>query len=492
MNSNFYKKLDSKWFVSISLLVMTLMVGFTSPLNPFGNGVSGVDSSVFRYIGNLMKEGFIPYRDTFDHKGIVLYFIQLLGSFISERYGIWFIELFFLCLTFCLSYYLARKYCNRFFSIMVLLFVYSLLGGFYEQGNFTESYAMPFILIGIIVFINYFEKNRISWLGLILCGISCAMVFLLRPNMVATWIIFPFMVLIKCIKDKEYFKIPYFLTMFLIGFSLVCIPAAIYLFVNDAFDDFMFCYFQFNFSYTGSSEVTSFTDKIKALYFFTGYFQIVMSFSIIIVEIVKNSKTRFFNMGYLLYMILSLLFTAMSGRKSEHYGMILLPMLIYPSCMMVNDIKIKEVLKNKFYFSVILYVLFFVCGINVLQVVWNQVSTLSSLNNSIYYQVANYIEQDSNEKDEIIVHGNMSNIYLLSGRKAASKYSYQDPIGKVHPEIIDEYYQELSERLPVYIVVDTNTYKMDEELQAFVDENNYMLEKQIGNYNLYKCKKLDK
>ena len=151
MNSNFYKKLDSKWFVSISLLVMTLMVGFTSPLNPFGNGVSGVDSSVFRYIGNLMKEGFVPYRDTFDHKGIVLYFIQLLGSFISERYGIWFIELFFLCLTFYLSYYLARKYCNRFFSIMVLLFVYSLLGGFYEQGNFTESYAMPFILIGIII-----------------------------------------------------------------------------------------------------------------------------------------------------------------------------------------------------------------------------------------------------------------------------------------------------------------------------------------------------
>ena len=57
-----------------------------SPLNPFvSNAVPGQDSSVFIYVGNILKRGLMPYKDTFDHKGPLLYLLEYAGLFISEN-----------------------------------------------------------------------------------------------------------------------------------------------------------------------------------------------------------------------------------------------------------------------------------------------------------------------------------------------------------------------------------------------------------------------
>ena len=66
------------------------------------DSVTGVDSSVFRTIALQMDEGIMPYRDTFDHKGPLLYLINYVGMKISFNNGIWFIEFisFFVTLVF--------------------------------------------------------------------------------------------------------------------------------------------------------------------------------------------------------------------------------------------------------------------------------------------------------------------------------------------------------------------------------------------------------
>lgn len=53
------------------------------------------DSSVFRYVAYVMKKGGIPYRDTFDHKGPVLYLINYLGLLINLN-GVWIVEVIFM------------------------------------------------------------------------------------------------------------------------------------------------------------------------------------------------------------------------------------------------------------------------------------------------------------------------------------------------------------------------------------------------------------
>ena len=64
---------------------------------PFFKGATETDASVFLYIGRRMHEGFMPYRDIFDHKGPILYLINWLGLFLHTDWapylGVWLLEL---------------------------------------------------------------------------------------------------------------------------------------------------------------------------------------------------------------------------------------------------------------------------------------------------------------------------------------------------------------------------------------------------------------
>ena len=70
-------------------------------LSPFNSAVPGTDSSVFLYIGKAMHNGAIPYKELFDHKGILLYFIEYFGYLIGfgNQIGVWIIELINLLVT---------------------------------------------------------------------------------------------------------------------------------------------------------------------------------------------------------------------------------------------------------------------------------------------------------------------------------------------------------------------------------------------------------
>ena len=79
----------------IICFAISFLFAITLALSPFNNLSPGTDSSVFLYIGREMLHGSVPYRDLFDHKGIVLYFIEYLGYLIGfgNKIGVWIIEL---------------------------------------------------------------------------------------------------------------------------------------------------------------------------------------------------------------------------------------------------------------------------------------------------------------------------------------------------------------------------------------------------------------
>ena len=79
---------------AIFCFCLALAVSTLFRLFPGNNRVPAEDSSVFLYIGKRMTEGKIPYRDLFDHKGPILYFIEYLGIKISKTdyTGVWLLE----------------------------------------------------------------------------------------------------------------------------------------------------------------------------------------------------------------------------------------------------------------------------------------------------------------------------------------------------------------------------------------------------------------
>src|SRR6266508_2330841 len=69
------------------------------------------DSSVFLYIGEQILAGQLPYRDIWDHKGPVIYYLNALGLYLAggSRWGVWALEFLSLFAAAKLGFILMRE-----------------------------------------------------------------------------------------------------------------------------------------------------------------------------------------------------------------------------------------------------------------------------------------------------------------------------------------------------------------------------------------------
>ena len=91
-----------EFLISAACCVCTALAAVTLlRLYPGNNRPPTEDSSVFLYIGKRMLEGKLPYRDLFDHKGPILYLIEVLGLCLSPQStdGVWVLEVLNLLVT---------------------------------------------------------------------------------------------------------------------------------------------------------------------------------------------------------------------------------------------------------------------------------------------------------------------------------------------------------------------------------------------------------
>lgn len=495
------KKKISNILIIISLLIIAFLICMKSPNDIFSRGSASLtDSSVFQYIGTSMAKGYVPYLELFDHKGLLLYFINYIGVSISTSAGIWIIELVFMFISLLYAYKLARKFTSKPISLLIVGIAFSQLYYYFEGGNLTEEYALPFLLISLNIFFDFFleprkylnnqQKEKTTGLKLdfklfnipvSICGICCACVLFLRANMISVWIVFILMVLIYCIVHKKYIEIAKFAISFLIGILIVSIPMIIYLAKNGALESFINAYILFNMKYS------SHNTKAQKLTAFINFFNTtitILAFIIIIMKIynqIKKKEQWYFNLGYLIYMIITLVLISMPGNIYGHYGMVMIPALIYPYCIMYQFLEEKEMKSKAINLIVTAYMLYTIIvpvGIKFTQDCLNDIANRTKTNTD---NVIEYIVNNTTEDDLISVFGNSNYIYLLSNRKSVSKYSYQMPIGNMNEEITKEYFEELKENRPKLIVWAAEIFdremfsQMRQKMEEFLKENNYKL-----------------
>jgi len=85
-----------------------------------------------------MAKGGAMYRDTFDHKGPLLYFINYLGLKISYYSGAWLLEFVMLFVWVILTYRTARLFCRKLPACAVAFLAVTALFGCYCGGNYPE------------------------------------------------------------------------------------------------------------------------------------------------------------------------------------------------------------------------------------------------------------------------------------------------------------------------------------------------------------------
>lgn len=483
--------------IIISLIIITFLICIKSPINIFSDAiVSHTDSNVFKYIGLSMTKGYIPYLDIFDHKGLLLYFINYIGVIISPTIGIWIIEFICMFISVLFSYKIARKFVSKPISLLIVIIAFIPMYDYFEGGNFTEEYALPFQIIGLYIIFDYFlnpkkyssqiEKRTIFRtnfklfnIPVFICGICCASVVFLRVNMISIWIVFSIMILIHCIANKKYIELTKMILSFLCGVLLVTSLMLIYLIKNGALESFINDYILFNLKYSDSIRKVT---KINTLMFFFDTTIIEIAFIIIVMKIciqIKNKEKWYFNLGYLFYMIITLLLISLSGRTYLHYGMNIIPMLIYPYCIMYKFLDKEEIKKVGIHLIITAYLLFSIIIPKGIQFVTDSLKIIFSDNKIEYSQrIVDYIVNNTEEDDSISVLGNSCNYYILTNRKSASKYFYQIPIAEIDKEIMKEYIDELKENKPKIIIwgIANSSYKeLEQQMTDFLSENNYKL-----------------
>lgn len=446
-----------------------------SPLHPWVGANAGRDSSVFQTVALMMERSYMPYRDTFDHKGPLLYIINYLGRNISEYRGIWVIEYLFLLATMVTLYFISKIVIDNCAQAMVAVFTaFSLLFRYFDLGNFTEEYAMLFIAIGLFIFLDYVLNDRVSSFRLTVCGICFGAVCLLRVNMIALWIVYCFSIFFTCIVKKEFNALRKFIIYFLGGFCLIVAPIVIWLWMNNALGDFWFEYIQFNLLYSSAEGGRAlFPAKWNA--FFTFANTMVYTLAVISTVFLYFKKSKYIYGIYFIYLFVNLILVSLSGMTYPHYGMMLIPAVVFPIASIMSYFN-KEFMR----IGSIIMAAFLIC--NVISGDWE--ATMAGL---IYtYEgrkerhlsddikpILEVIENNSKVDDYISVYGNFDLVYVLSGRKHATKYSYQFPISDVYPMIMENYWKELEEEKPELIVVSAGYYNND--MIQFLDRNGYEL-----------------
>ncbi|MGE9882942.1 hypothetical protein [Blautia obeum] len=218
---------------------------FLYPLNDW------VDSNCFMTVGKSILEGKVPYRDLYEQKGPLLYFIHAMAAIVSPTsfLGVYFIEVI-ACYVFLLfSYKTLGLFVDDKLIIYFMPFFSWLI---YSSTNFchgdsTEELCLPFLAYALYVGMKYMKMDVIpSFRECLFIGITSSCVLWIKYTMLGFyigWIILPVILLFGKKKYKELLKL---IAMIVLGVLIVTIPILLYFVYHHAIEDMVMAYFYNN------------------------------------------------------------------------------------------------------------------------------------------------------------------------------------------------------------------------------------------------------
>lgn len=466
MNINFKNsfKLISFLFI-ISFLVIYLFSIGTSPF--YGNYYTG-DSSIFITIGKAMKEGKIVYKELFDHKGPILFFIQMLGQYICEgKFGIFILEVLFLFITNIFLYKTVSSITTHRNSLISIIISMVFMSYFIETGNYSEEYSLPFIAICLYLAIKWLKgnnqfSNKINLYSFIY-GLCFGIIAFIRLNNAALICGLLLAITIIFIKNKKFLELIKSALFFILGTALVCLPIFIYFYKVDAIYDMLYGTFIHNFMYVGSNVPTNFPIMATILL-------IILFTALLVLNCKKNSNFK----DYCLVLIIcyiSILIAINIGIRTYHYSIISIPLI---AIFMPSIIEIFTSKNMNYLFKI--FAIFYICLTYILGCFIPQLYHKLNFKNIGLEDIPNFINKNIEEinKDKILAMGMFTApIYLYGDFLPCYKYAFmQDYLFISNPETMEETYNYIKSRNVKYILyVNLDKVSKRDYLQEFIFQN---------------------
>lgn len=233
--------------LSLSLLIITTK---TSPLYPINDWP---DANTFLTLGKGMMRGLVPYRDLFEQKGPLLYFIHGLASLISGRsfLGVFIFEV----ISFTTFLYFTHKSIALFIpyrcSLIALpIFAASVLNlRSFAHGDTAEAFVFPFLMVSLHSLLKHFkdqDPEPMQLKVLLVNGIMAGCVLWIKYAFLGFWVGWILIIFVSLMLKRQYLLALRATLIFLAGMLIATVPWFVYFSLTRSLSDWINTYFILN------------------------------------------------------------------------------------------------------------------------------------------------------------------------------------------------------------------------------------------------------
>jgi hypothetical protein len=464
-----------------SLFFLLVVLAVLSPVAPLYQPIPARDQGVYLYVGQQILDGKIPYRDVWDHKGPLIYYINALGLWMTDStWGVWFLEIIFVFLAAVSGFLVMRMVFDSAMAFSSTILWLAALPQVLDHGNTVEEYSLSFQFAAIYFYLRSENFSKTYWNEIIL-GIMAAMAFSLRPNNIGVHLAIG-LVLITTVflSPKERIHTVKRVIAAAFGSAVVFGVIGIYFAANGSLGDLFDQVFVFNYYYSKSG-VISWQALIKGFTSLSFLAPLGMAGLVGLIiylystwkhgQLTSDVKNRF--VFFVLAVVpIQIYLSLLSGRKYLHYYVAWLPVLALLTGFFIYWIqqqvgKIFPNIRRGNILSFLLaggLVLTFslrpvVSGMPPLTTLFRTVWAEKSLSPPDYSATAQgvyleYILTHTQPDDYVLIWGNSSVYNFLTERESPSRFVYTYAFGVpnyVSQKMVDELLQDIAEKKPLII-----------------------------------------
>lgn len=223
---------QKKYFIPVFLLgyVITLQLFLSIDSYLYANN-NHYDSAIFFMCGKALINGYIPYEEFADSKGLLLWFIYGI-AYLIDHYsyiGVYWLLCLFYWITFWLDYKIARLWLSQSYSILASLTMAIPLWywNFYVETK-AEHFCLPFItytLYQFFLIIKQRYKYKLINKGFLFIGIGWVCVLMIKWSIAI--MMFGLLISIGAYTFKVHILKNYIINL-LMGIIFAAIPFVIY------------------------------------------------------------------------------------------------------------------------------------------------------------------------------------------------------------------------------------------------------------------------